>query len=420
MIAVLGLGFVGMATSLAFADKGQRVAGFDIDRARMAVLAAGRLPFYEPGLDTALVTHLGKNFSLAGSIAEAVADAEVVFYCVGTPAGPDGAADLSYLLAAIDSVLRAGDKRRFQVLVVKSTVPPGTTADRVAPFVAARGWRLGEDVGLANNPEFLREGKAWEDVIRPDRIIVGVEDRRSREILDRLHADFGAPVHAVSWNTGEFIKYLSNTLLATMISFSNDAAMIADVVGGIDVKSAFRILHQDRRWSGDPANMASYVYPGCGFGGYCLPKDTAALLAQAAAKGYQSPMLAATLAVNASIRDHVVARVLRHVTPGMPVGVLGLAFKPGSDDVRETPAKAIIEGLVAAGSRVLAYDPLALEEFRAKHGGAGPLSGIGYAENLTQLVAAADPLVILTGWPEFRERRELFAARTVLDFRYLL
>src|SRR5262249_18448839 len=147
-------------------------------------------------------------------------------------------------------------------------------------------------------------GRAWEDVSKPDRIVIGAEDARSRDILTGLHAGFGAPVVSVSWNTGEFIKYLSNTLLATRISFSNDASMIGDAIGGIDVKKAFQVLQQDRRWSGSPANMATYAYPGCGFGGYCLPKDTAALRAQARAKGYESPMLAATLAINDRIREH--------------------------------------------------------------------------------------------------------------------
>ncbi len=367
MIAVLGLGFVGMATALAFAEKGRHVRGYDIDRERTAVLGRGELPFHEPGLDTALTAHLGGNFRLTDSVAEAVAEAEIVFLCVGTPSRPDGTADLSYVLAAIASVLEAADER-FRVLVVKSTVPPGATAETIAPFLAERGRRMGEDIGLANNPEFLREGKAWGDVMRPDRIVIGTEDARSCDILTRLHADFPAPMHVVSWTTAEFIKYLSNTMLAAMVSFANDASMVADVIGGIDVKTAFEVLHQDRRWFGSPANMASYVYPGAGFGGYCLPKDTAALWALARSKGYRSPMLEATLAVNDSIKQHVVSRVLHHLVPGKPVGVLGLAFKPGSDDVRETAAKMVVEGLVKGGAEIIAYDPLAMAEFRAHYG----------------------------------------------------
>ncbi len=421
MIAVVGLGFVGLATALVFADKGFRVVGYDIDAARMSMLANRVVPFHEPELDRVLSRRLGHTFLLAESIAAAVENAEIVFFCVGTPQGTDGAVDLSHLLGALEALLQVIDKDQFRVLVIKSTVPPGTTAEKVAPVLRARGWQIGKDIGLANNPEFLREGKAWEDVVRPDRIVLGTEDGRSSEILRRLHADFGAPVVMVSWNTGEFIKYLSNALLATMVSFSNDAAMIADAVGGIDVKKAFDVLHLDRRWYGQPANMATYVYPGCGFGGYCLPKDVAALRAQALSKGYDSPILAATLSINERIRDFVVGKALSHATADRPIGVLGLAFKPGSDDVRDTSAKAVIEGLIAAGARVLAYDPLAVANFRALYGGAGSrLHDVSYADSLERLVAAADPLVILTGWPEFKERRDLYSARTVLDFRHIL
>jgi UDPglucose 6-dehydrogenase len=417
MIAVLGLGFVGMATALAFAEKGRRVRGYDIDRERTTVLARGELPFHEPGLDAALKSHLGGNFRLAGSVAEAVAEAEIVFLCVGTPSRPDGTADLTHVLAAIASVLDTADGR-FRVLVIKSTVPPGSTAGTVAPFLTERGRRVGVDIGLACNPEFLREGKAWGDVMQPDRIVIGAEDPRSRDSLTRLHADFPAPLHVVSWTTAEFIKYLSNTMLAALVSFANDASMVADAIGGIDIKKAFEVLHQDRRWSGSPANMASYVYPGAGFGGYCLPKDTLALSALTRSKGYPSPMLEATLAINDRIKRHVVARVLQHLVPGKPVGVLGLAFKPGSDDVRETAAKLVVEGLVEGGADVVAYDPLAMDEFRAQYGSHPVLRRVRYAASLEELAAAADPLVILTAWPEFRGRKALFAGRTVLDFRY--
>lgn len=421
MIAVLGLGFVGLSTALAFAEKGIPASGFDIDSARMGALAAGTVPFHEPGLDAALVRHLGKNFALANSVADAAATAKAVFICVGTPSGPDGAADLGQIFAAVDGVLAIGNKRTSRVIVIKSTVPPGTSAHKLAPYLAEQGWTVGKDIGLANNPEFLREGKAWEDVTNPDRIVIGAEDEFSKTILNRLHAGFGAPIFNVSWNTGEFIKYLSNTMLATMISFSNDASMIADAIGGIDVKQAFEVLHRDRRWRGNPANMATYVYPGCGFGGYCLPKDTAALRAHAQLMGYDSPMLSATLSINEGIRNFVVKKVLSHVRPNQPVGVLGLSFKAGSDDVRETPAKHVIEGLIEAGVDVVAYDPLAVESFRAQYGKAnGPLCAVEYAKDLEQIAARADPIVILTGWPEFRERQHLFAGRTLLDFRYML
>ncbi len=421
MIAVIGLGFVGLATALSFAENRLQVVGFDVDAHRMEALRAGQLPFHEPGLDAALKRHILDCFTLADGAAAAAANAETIFICVGTPADLTGAADLSHVLAALKAVLHGSDRKKFRTVVIKSTVPPGTTAGRIAPFLRELGWQLGDDIGLANNPEFLREGHAWADVLRPDRIVIGVEDKRSREKLEVLYRDFGAPIHAVSWNTAEFIKYLSNSLLATMISFANDASMIASAIGGVNIKEAFRILHQDRRWFGEPANMATYVFPGCGFGGYCLPKDTAALAAQARKSGYESPMLAATLAVNEQIGKHVLDHILQNSTLGKPIGILGLAFKPGSDDVRETPARSIVGGLVDAGFTVLAYDPLAGDKFRQTYGAPSSMQmNLRYANDLTEVSTLADPLVILTAWPEFRERRELFAGHTVLDFRYML
>jgi len=422
-VAVVGLGFVGLATVLAFAEKGFKVAGYDNDPARMKMLRDGKLPFHEPGLDLALIRHSGHNLTLARDIAEAMENADVAFFCVGTPSSDDGAADLSILTLAVQSALRGVSKGRFCVLVVKSTVPPGTTSETVAPVLASLGWRVGEDIGLANNPEFLREGSAWEDVFNNDRIIVGANDARTAAIIEKLYLPFGAPVHIVSWNTGEFIKYMANTLFATLISFANDASRIAEAIGGVDIKRAFAVFHQDRRWTGNPCNVAThYVYPGCGFGGYCLPKDVSAIHAQATMRGYESPILAATLEVNRSIKEHVAGKIAARAVKGKPVGVLGLSFKPGSDDVRQSPSKDIIIKLLDRGLDVLAFDPIAADAFRNAYpslqtNAAGPGS-IAYAKSLDEVVKRADPLVILVAWPEFRAVRDL-GGRDVLDFRYM-
>lgn len=413
MIAIFGLGFVGLATALGFAEKGFRVVGYDNDAERMALLRSGKLPFHEPGLDDALIRHLNRNFTLVDSAQAAMSDADVVFFCVGTPQGDDGAADLSILLSAVESSLAGRDKGRYRVLVTKSTVPPGTTLEKVAPLVQSLGWRLGEDVGVANNPEFLREGSAWDDVFSNDRIVIGAEDPRTVQVLEKLYTDFGAPVQVVSWSTGEFVKYISNTLFATMISYANDATRIADVIGGIDVKRAFAVLHQDRRWFGDPCNVAThYVYPGCGFGGYCLPKDVAALLAQGRAKGYDSPILAATQKVNLEIKDWVVDRIAARAVPGKSVGILGLSFKVGSDDVRQSPSKVIIAKLLERGFSIVAYDPIATEEFRK----ANPDLNITYLDSMDEVMSTATPAVILTAWGEFKAVSE---HPNVLDFRYM-
>jgi UDPglucose 6-dehydrogenase len=413
MIAVLGLGFVGLATALSFAEKGFRVAGYDIDPNRMALLKAETLPFYEPGLDLALVRHLGKHFTLAESPSDALVDADIVFFCVGTPAGADGAADLAVLESAVTSALEGLTKDRFRVLVVKSTVPPGATSEFVVPLVERLGWKVGVEIGVANNPEFLREGHAWEDVSNNDRTIVGADDDATADAMRKLYAEFNAPVHVVSRNTGEFIKYMSNTLAATLISYANDAARLADVIGGIDIIRAFDVLRKDHRWSGNPCNMVvHYFHPGCGYGGYCLPKDVAALRAKGAARGYDSPILAATQQVNSERMDYVAERIAARANKNRPIGILGLSFKEGSDDIRQSPSRDIMMKLAAAGFCFVAYDPLANDEFRKAH----PSLPVEYVGSAAEVLAAGSPSVILTAWPEFRTMKDL---PNVLDFRYM-
>jgi UDPglucose 6-dehydrogenase len=413
MIAVFGLGFVGLATALSFAEKGFEVLGFDIDRARVATLRQKKLPFYEPGLDVALARHLDNNFKLVDSAQAAMSDADFVFFCVGTPAGDDGAADLSILEGAISAALDGLPRDRFRVLVVKSTVPPGTTDECVVPLVKKLGWRVGEEIGIANNPEFLREGHAWEDVFNCDRIVIGVADEMTGAALRKLHAPFGVPIHVVSLNTGEFIKYISNTLFATLISYANDAARLADAIGGIDIVRAFEVLRNDHRWSGNPCYIVShYVHPGCGYGGYCLPKDVAALLAKGRARGYDSPILGATQLVNNERMDYVASQIAARARKDRPIGILGLSFKEGSDDVRQSTSKEIIARLTEQGFHFVAYDPLANEEFRKTY----PQLPINYVGSSDEVLDAADPAVILTPWPEFRELRR---RSKVLDFRYM-
>lgn len=409
-VVVIGLGFVGLTTALGFAAKGHEVVGVEASGARRDDIASGKVPFHEPGLTEALAECLGTSFTVTGDLAEAVRGAEAVFLCVGTPSGDDGAADLSHLDAAVTEVIGAlpGDAAR-PVLVVKSTVPPGTTAGHVAGLVAGSG------VLLANNPEFLREGFAWEDFMHPDRIVIGCDDPSAAEKLTRLYDAFDADVCVVGLSTAEFVKYLSNTLLATLISYSNEMSMIASAIGEVDVPAAFRILHRDRRWSGQPAAMTSYAYPGAGFGGYCLPKDTAALAARARVAGVEPRVLDSVLAVNAAIKEYVADRIVE-AAAGRTICVLGLSFKPGSDDVRESPAAGVIEALLERGvDRIVAYDPMASAEFAAAY--ALPLE---YAGSLEDAVVRADVLAVLTAWPEFRARRELFSGKTVLDFRYYL
>jgi len=417
MIAVIGLGFVGLTTALGFCEKGFKVFGYDKDSGRARALKTGRVPFHEPGLDDALHRHLftTNNFVITDDITNSVEKAELVFYCVGTPGDEHGRVDLSYIYTALKDSLE-GMETNYKVLVVKSTVPPSTTSLKIQPFIESLGLRVGYDVGLANNPEFLREGFAWEDFMRPDRVVVGVSDNRSAEMLRKVYATFNAPIHEVSPNTAEFIKYLSNTFLATLVSYSNEMAMVADTIGDIDIPGSFKILHQDRRWNGQPARMTNYVYPGCGYGGYCLPKDTEALCMESAERRFEPQILKEVIKTNKRRRDFLVAKLLDEIDLNDRVGILGLAFKPDSDDIRESPSLYMIESLLAHGVKNLAaYDPLAVGNFRKAF-----QLPINYRDTLEELVEWADHLVILTAWQEFKANRQLIARKKVHDFRYCL
>ena len=417
VITVFGLGFVGLTTSLGFAEYGHEVYGVEINDERLATIRDGQLPFLEPGLDKALQRHLGKRFHAIGleQLTEAVSKSDCVYYCVGTPYGKDGQADLTYLFSAIDQTLSVRPADKFQVLVVKSTIPPSTTSKKIIPYIEAKGLVVGENCGVANNPEFLREGHCWDDFMNADRIVLGVSDDRSAKVLRQIYANVEEPVFCVSLNTGEFIKYLSNTLLATLISYSNEMSIIAENIGGIDVSKAFHILHMDKRWGGAP--MASYCYPGCGYGGYCLPKDTNALYAVSKASGLDAQILKNVIKTNDQMPNFIADKIIHRIgdDKGQTIGILGLSFKPGSDDVRDTPSAKIIRAMLDNGyTNICAYDPVAISEFRRYYD-----LPITYANSYDELLETASSLVIATAWPEFKNVKER-TQKPVIDCRYML
>lgn len=415
MITVIGLGFVGLTTALGFSKKGFKVYGIDTNSEKTGIIRQGQVPFYEPQLKEILEETLGTSFLLDVPLEDAVRDSTAIFICVGTPSKGNGSADLTYLLNAIRDVVEASPKDGFRTIMIKSTVPPSTISRQVKPVVEELSAMLDKEIGLASNPEFLREGFAWDDFINPDRIVIGVEDARSKEVLGSIYERFGAPIHYVSFNSAEFIKYLSNTLLSTLISYSNEMAMIAEHIGDIDVPTAFRILHQDKRWFGQPASMASYVFPGCGYGGYCLPKDTSALVSIAEENGFTPHILRGNLEINESIKDFVTQKVLEATSPDDRIGVLGLAFKPGSDDVRLSPSLYIIKKLLKAGyTNIVAYDPMSNENFKREFN-----LPISYTDDLESLLEQVDQVVVLTAWKEFKEKQKLIQQKPVFDFRYI-
>lgn len=415
MVTVVGLGFVGLTTALGFAEYGHKVYGIEVNPARMATIQSGKLPFLEPGLDEALIRHLNQNFIPTTDWEAAVADSEYVYYCVGTPYGQDGQANLTYLYSAIEQTLHAIHDDKFRVLVTKSTIPPSTTKDRIWPFLEQHGVHVPAQVGVANNPEFLREGHCWDDFIHADRIVLGVSDERSEQMLRKLYANSGVPMYAVSLNTGEFIKYLSNTSLACLISFANEMSKAADAIGGIDVAEAFRILHLDKRWQ--TGSIRSYFYPGCGYGGYCLPKDTNAFYAVAKSAGFDGGILKHVIATNDSMAQTAAERIMRAAgdNKDVRIGILGLSFNVGSDDCRDTPSARIIRILLENGyQHIVGYDPVATQEFQRMYA-----VDMQYAATYEDVIAHADLLAITTAWPEFHDIRQR-TDKPVVDCRYML
>lgn len=410
MVTVFGLGFVGLTTALGFAHMGRTVYGIDVDEDRKARLRRGELPFLEPDMDRILNECLDKTFFVTDDVEQAIAESEYVFYCVGTPYGKDGSADLTYLFQAIDTTVDAIRDDKFRVIITKSTIPPSTTSEKIVPYVRSKGERAAS-IGVANNPEFLREGHCWSDFMEADRIVLGVDDDRSESMLRQLYSTMDVPVFAVSHNTGEFIKYLSNTLLATMISYANEMAEVADTIGDIEVARAFRILHMDKRWGG--CNMKSYVYPGCGYGGYCLPKDTNALFAQAKEKGYEAQILRNVIAVNDDRAKVIAHKIAKGLEKSASIGILGLSFKPESDDVRDTPAAKVIRELIRSGfNMIYAYDPVAAEEFQKHY----PDLQINYVQTTKEVLEKSDVCAILTAWDEFKK----LSGDHIIDCRYCL
>ena len=405
-IAVIGLGFVGLTTALGFASKGFKVSGCDSSLQRVECILKGEIPFLEPGLPEALHESLGKTFSVTNSMQEAADHADAIFFCTGTPCGQDNRADLTDLFGAVDSADEAAPKNC--VFVVKSTVPPGTVKNKIMPRIHNRP--------AAMNPEFLRESHAWEDFIEPDRIVVGTESGQAQKVLETLYAPFDAPIHFVSLNTAEFIKYLSNTLLANLISFSNEMAFLAEKTGGISIPDAFHILREDKRLRG--AGIGSYIYPGCGYGGSCLPKDTSALAVHASDLGVDTPILRSVIETNQGMASKMAQKMIAKTTSREDgIGILGLAFKPDSDDVRYSPAAGIISELASLGyNNIFAYDPAANRNFAQSFS----FPYVQYCDSAEKVCQNCRTAAIVTTWKEFAGIHKKYPDIHFIDCRFFL
>ncbi|WP_329740540.1 UDP-glucose/GDP-mannose dehydrogenase family protein [Dyella sp. A6] len=397
-VTIFGTGYVGLVTGACLAEMGNHVVCVDIDASKVARLQQGEIPIYEPGLEPIVKrNHANGQLAFTTAPAPSIAHGQVVFIAVGTPPDEDGSADLQYVLGVARTIGRHMD--RYTVVVNKSTVPVGT-ADRVretiATELAARGASVEFDV--VSNPEFLKEGDAVADCMRPDRIVVGSSSARAVERLRKLYAPFNRNhdrMVVMDERSAELTKYAANAMLATKISFMNEVANIAERVGA-DVELVRHGI------GADPRIGYHFIYPGAGYGGSCFPKDVQALERTAKSVGYEARLLGAVEAVNRDQKGKLFELISRHFEgrlEGRTIALWGLAFKPNTDDMREAPSRRLMEDLWAAGAKVRAYDPEAQDETRRIYGERDDLALCGQAN---EALVGADALAIVTEWKLFR------------------
>jgi UDPglucose 6-dehydrogenase len=430
-VSIIGTGYVGLVTGACLADKGHQVTCVDVDSDKVKHINAGKAPFYEPDLLDLIRRNLGKRFRATLDLYEAVHGTELTLIAVGTPF-KGRQIDLTFVRAATEQVGSALKcKKPYHVVVIKSTVVPGTTDSVVLPLLErSSGKRAGSGFGLGMNPEFLSEGEAVRDFMHPDRIVLGGIDDRTVNVMARLYRSFrGVPVLCTGTRTAEMIKYSSNALLAALISFSNEIGNLCSAVGDIDALEVMRGVHLSQylspRQPGGKrvrAPITAFLKAGCGFGGSCLPKDVKALIARGRSAGTSMNLLEAVIRVNEGQPGHMLALLGRHFRSlkGVPVAVLGLAFKPGTDDLRESPAIPIVDLLHRAGARVLVYDPVAMPAAQRSP----YFNGVTYVASLKEAVGSVGAVVLVTAWPEFRQLprllRHLRRPPVVVDGRRIL
>jgi UDPglucose 6-dehydrogenase len=404
-IGIFGAGYVGLVTGACFAELGHDVVVRDIVEEKIVKLRSGEVPIHEPGLDDLLARNAARmTFTL--KVGETVAGADFVFVCVDTPPLYSGDADLSRVWTVVDELPRDDDAA--PTLVMKSTVPVGT-GEKVRAALDQRGLT---NVGYVSNPEFTAEGRAVEDFMAPDRIVIGAFDEEDGDRVETLHAGIAAPVVRTDVNSAEMIKLASNAFLSTRISFINEIANVCELVGA-DVQKVAEGMGLDHRLG------RHFLRAGIGFGGSCFPKDVSALKQLAGNSGYHFQLLSAVIEVNELQKRRVISKLQRHLgrLRGKRIALLGLAFKPGTDDMREAPSLVLASRLIAEGAQVRAWDPVA--------GGHGVLPEAAIYSSVEDAVRGADAAVIVTEWPELAtlarpEIRELMARPLIVDGRNLL
>lgn len=413
-ISVIGTGYVGLVSGACLADVGHDVICVDIDQQKVDMINSGKSPIYEKGLDDILKNNIGSRLKATADFDSAIMSSELSLIAVGTPFKED-AIDLSFIETVSQQIGEVlSQKDSYHLVVVKSTVVPGTTEDFVLPILEkTSGKSAGSDFGVGMNPEFLREGEAVADFQNPDRIVLGGIDEQSLDTLARLYSPYqGVDVIRTRPKTAEMIKYTANSLLATMISFSNEIANLCTCIGGIDAVEVMNGVHLDKRLSPlqiDGSRVrpvfTTYLEAGCGYGGSCFPKDVDALIAHGRKLGNPMRLLDAVVQINRRQPQRIMDMLEKHFSSlkGKQTAILGLAFKPGTDDMRESPAIPVVQSLIERGATVKAYDPVASNEARKIFGN----SGIQYCDTLNNAIEDSDAVVLMTRWEEFERLPKL-------------
>ena len=409
-IAVVGSGYVGLVAGACFAENGNEVICIDKDPAKVRALQRGQIPIYEPGLEEMVRRNRSlKRLTFTTDLAKGVRASEIIFIAVGTPTGEDGSADLQHVLDVARDTAKA--MNGYKVVVNKSTVPVGTAA-KVRDILRKE---TTHPFSVVSNPEFLKQGAAIDDFMKPDRVVIGAEDARAAELMKELYAPFtrtGAPIMLMDNASAELCKYAANAMLATRISFMNEVANVCEAMGA-DVDQVRKAVAADRRIG------PSFLFPGVGYGGSCFPKDVKAMLRFAQTADYDFQILKSVEAVNEKQKLRLLDKLKKHFgsLKDKRIGVWGLSFKPRTDDMREAPSVPLIKGLLAAGAAVHAYDPEAMGVAKKIFG-----NKVEFAENSYAALTGADALALVTEWNEFREpdyarMRKLMRAPVIFDGR---
>lgn len=395
-IAIVGTGYVGLVTGTCFAEMGVDVICVDVDINKVARLQRGEIPIYEPGLEEMVYrNYRAGRLVFTTELTDVLDDVEIVFSAVGTPPDEDGSADLRYVLEVARTIGR--NMKDYKLVVTKSTVPVGT-ANKVKTAIQAEldKRHVHIDFDIASNPEFLKEGDAVDDFMKPDRVVVGVESEHARKLMEQLYKPFMMNNYRMIFTdipSAEMIKYAANSMLATRISFMNDIANLCELVGA-DVNMVRKGIGADSRIG------SKFLYPGCGYGGSCFPKDIKALIKTAEKKGYQMEVLKAVEYVNEKQKRVLFDKLMKYYNDdikGKCVSLWGLAFKPETDDMREATSLVLIDLLTKAGAKVVVYDPIAMDECRRRVG-----QKVIYAKNMYEAVLDSDALLLVTEWKQFR------------------